>query len=62
MLHIDPFPHSLGQEPTHAVQHFSQVIESPPGRPAAVPPHRVLIRIKKSRNIFLAKGGCFPRG
>jgi len=51
-----------GYETTHAVQYFSQVIESPPGRAQRVPPHRVLIRIKKSRNIFLAKGGCFPRG
>jgi HSP20 family protein len=49
----------VDQEPTHAVQHFSQVIESPPGRAAAVPPHRALIRIKKSRNIFWPRAIVF---
>jgi hypothetical protein len=34
------------------VQHFSQVIGSPPGHAAAVPPHRALIRIKKKAEIF----------
>ena len=52
----------FGPGPDPCSQYFSQVIESLPGRAPAVPPDRVLIRIKKSRNIFLAKGGCFPRG
>ena len=38
---------------------FSQVIESPPGRAAAVPPHRILIQIKKSRNIFRQRAIVF---
>jgi hypothetical protein len=55
-------PALRAQEPTMQCCIFSQVIESPPGRAAAVPPHRILIQIKKSRNIFSAKGDCFPRG
>jgi hypothetical protein len=31
------------------------------GAGVGVSPERVLIRIKKNRNIFLAKDNCFPR-
>jgi hypothetical protein len=49
----------MGHETTHAVQHFSQVSESPPGRAAAVPPRRALIRIKKRPKYFLGQKRLF---